>query len=154
MKVYRKHTLNCIKNTSKLENTASKSWEMRNWSKWVYVKSGTNICQWAQKNLLNTKGKQVFITRRHLFSGLTINLLHFVQFLRKLDVISSFCISSTCILIQGCLDIFYWKQDKNTVESFPFFSVHATFNAMILLNVRLSAFIQDLFKALICARVH
>ncbi len=148
MQVYRKHTLNCIKNTSKLENTASKSWEMRNWSKWVYVKSGTNICQWAQKNQLISKGKQVFITRRHLFSGLTINLLHFVQFCRKHILILHF---KYIYLNPRMFRYFYWKRDKNTVESFHFFQCMQHLMPWMQNFLHLK---KDLFKALICARVH
>lgn len=54
--------------------------------------------------------------------------LNFVQFLRRQDLTSSSCVSSTCVLIYGGLH-------TNTEEEnlfFFFFAVHATFTAMTL----------------------
>lgn len=49
-----------------------------------------------------------------------------------------------------CSDVYIEKQDQNTEED-SFLAVHATFNAMTL---RLSALIEDLFKALIYGMVN
>ncbi len=82
--------------------TSLVSWEIHKKLIEFMIKTRKNMCHWAQKNVLNSNGKQVFIPYWHLLcininSITSINSI-LVQFLRKQDLYLHFA-SQKCILI-------------------------------------------------------